>query len=68
MTTRERIQAGKYDYSSPKIQCVADAVRFAHIFEFKNTGQFARDERIVAILAFDSIEAEEILKSTKPQL
>lgn len=59
MTTRELIQAGKYDYSSNQIKCVADAVRFAHIFEFRRAGQ------IITILAFDSIEAMEIFSAIK---
>jgi hypothetical protein len=59
MTTRERIQSGNYDYSSPKIECVADALHYGRIFEFRRDGQ------TVIILALDSIEAEEIFQRVK---
>ncbi len=50
-TTREMIVGGLYDYSSNKIQCVADAIGSAQIFEFGN------GDKSLRILAFDAEEA-----------
>ncbi len=54
-TTREMIVGGLYDYSSNKIECVADAIGAAKIFEFGNL-------KPIRILAFDDEEAREIFE------
>ncbi len=60
-TTREMIVGGLYDYSSSKIECVADAIGSAQIFEFGNGGTSLR------ILAFDAEEARVVFDKIQRQ-
>ena len=58
MSERAAIRGGFYDICSPMIQCVADAIGFAHIFEFEDA-----DGDVVAVLARDSREAQELFRT-----
>ncbi len=59
MTVREMVVGGFYDYSSDKIECVADAIGAAKIFEFGSNGV------VIRILAFDAEDARRILEKVE---